>query len=85
MVNKLHQLKLLKEKKAENICATVCCNVDSLDCMYDTCKACKQKGVVVTDEEISESEICFQKWQTVGEDRKIKGIVKTVKIMKKLQ
>src|ERR1043165_5039922 len=52
--------------------------------MYDTCKTCKGKEINVSLEDASDSGTCFQKWQTVGGQREIKGIPKIVKIMKKL-
>lgn len=79
VVEKLHRIKVLAEKNAEKVCAELCCNVASKECMYRECVKCQDKVIEhnLTQDELNENVAYFQ-WSRKTENRSIKGKDKLV-------
>jgi len=86
IVDRLYQMKIVREARADDLCKDVCCDVKSKNCMLRQCKECSNKRIpcdIGTDRE--NDTITFYQWQTRVEEKMIKNKLKSIKLVEKAQ
>ncbi len=84
-MGKLHALKVVSSARVNDVLEQVTCDITSKSCMYSECNVCKDdyvppiKGVDVT------TDVSWEQWKSVKEQRVINGEARQLTVTKKIQ
>ena len=84
LLSKLRVCKVINISSTDELINAVCC-ASSMDCILGKCKTCANKRLNATVATEDDSTTSYLRWETVTEERVVKGEIKNIKMTKKVE